>query len=460
MSRDTRLVLPVVLCATFMQLLDVTIVQVAIESIRHDLRADTGTLQLVLAGYTLTYACLLITAGRLGDRYGYRLLFVTGMSVFTVASVSCAAAPTAALLIVARLVQGAGSGLMAPQVLSLIQTALPERRRSHALGLFGATMGIASLTGPLLGGLLLKADLFGLGWRTIFLINVPVCLFALVGSIRLPTARAVADRRIDPTGVVLTTTGLGLLVLPLTIGAGAGWPIWTWLCLGASSVILAALVRTQLRSREPLLHPSVFQDHTARTGTLLVFAFNAGVPSFTYVLFLHLQSTLGYPPLEAALVSIPYPAAAVVGSRVSTRIAARFGIRLLTASATLLSLVTAALSTGAGDHRWALLLLLAVGGAALGAFTASVFSVVLSEVQPAAIGSTSGLLPTAQQLGGTAGVTLGGLVFTTSAPSTAFEHAMIYETIIFLASSVISVRLGRISATSGSHRAGAEIATG
>ncbi|WP_245718086.1 MFS transporter [Nocardia miyunensis] len=445
--RAHPLILPVVLTATFMQLLDVTIAQVALSSIQRDLRASQDILPLVLAGYTLSYGCLLITAGRLGDRYGYRRLYAVGMSLFTLASVACTAAPTASALVLARLVQGAGSGLMAPQVLSIIQTAVPAPRRPHALGLLGATMGVASLAGPLLGGILLGADLFGLGWRLIFLVNVPVGLLALAGSVLLPSTRATTRPRLDVVGATLAMTGLGLLVFPLSVGPDTGWPAWTWLCFGSAAVVLGLFVLTQFRHDEPLVHPSVFRDRIARSGILLVFVFNAGVPSFTYLLFLYLQSGLGFTPLAAALTSAPYPAAAVVGSRAAAALARRYRGTLLPASAVLLALAIATLTVviTRDGHRWAALPAMAVGGAAFGTFTASVFSLVLTDVKPGATGSASGLLPTAQQIGGTIGVSLAGLVFVLPAasPTAAFGHAMAYEIGVFLLTAVISLRLVR-----------------
>lgn len=443
MARRHPLVVPVVLIATFVQLLDVTIVQIAIPSIHRELGAGQGALELVLAGYTLAYACTLIPAARLGDRYGYRRLFIAGMTVFTVFSAACAVAPTAGVLVVARVAQGIGSGLMAPQVFSIIQIAVPHTRRPHAVSLLGATMGGASLVGPSLGGLLIGADLFGLGWRTIFLVNIPVGVVALVGSARIPGARAAGRPRIDGFGAVLIAIGLGLLIFPLAMGREFGWPIWTWLCLIAAGVIMAVFVRAQRRHSEPLLHPSVFRDPTARTAVLLVFVFNAGVPSFTYLLLLYLQSGAGYTPIAAALTGAPYAAAAVLGSRGAPRLARRLGVRLLTVATGLLALdmLIIAIVIGSTATRWLVLPLLAVGGASFGAFTASVFSLALARVRPEATGSASGLLPTAQQLGGSIGVTLAGLVYFAPAagPTAAFGHAMIYQAGIFVLAAVVSL---------------------
>ncbi len=432
--------LPVVLSATFVQLLNVTIAQVAAPAMQAGLGAGPGAVQLVLAGYTLTYACLLITAARLGDRYGYRRLFVIGTVVFTAGSVACACAPGAASLIAARLLQGAGSGLVAPQVLSIIRVAVAPERRPRALGLFGATMGVASLAGPLIGGLLLGADLPGLGWRAIFLVTVPVALASLAGASVLPRGRGAGGQRVDWAGAVLAMTGFGALILPLALGREAGW---TWAGLPVGAAALGGFAWTLTHRPDPLVHPSVFHDRTARSGVLLVFVFNAGVPSFTYLLFLHLQSVAGYSAVAAALVSAPFAAAAVLGSPSAPALSRLFGARLLTGASLALAGMTLvlALLIGLPGGRWAALPVLAVGGAAFGAFTASVFALVLAEVGEVAAGSAAGLLPTAQQLGGSIGVTAAGLVYFAPVGGAAFGRAMVYEAVVFGVTALISLRL-------------------
>lgn len=437
-----RFVLPAVLSATFVQLLNVTVAQVAAPAMQADLGAGPGAIQLVLAGYTLTYACLLITAARLGDRYGYRRLFVVGTVIFAAGSVACAAAPDAASLIVARLVQGAGSGLVAPQVLSIVQVAVPAARRARAMGLYGATMGVASLAGPLVGGLLIGADLFGLGWRPVFLVTVPVTLVSLAGATVLPRTRGAGGQRVDGVGAVLTTVGFGALVLPLALGREAGWPWWTWAGLAVAAAALGCFAATLRHRPDPLIHPSVLRDRTARWGVSLVFVFNAGVPSFTYLLFLHLQTALGYPAVSAALMSAPFAATAVLGSRVAPALSRRHGAAVLTVASLVLAGMAVALAplirTAAG--RWTAVPVLAAGGAAFGLFTTSVFALVLAKVDGAAAGSVSGLLPTAQQLGGSIGVTAAGLAYF-GLPGDAFSHAMTYEGAVFVITALISLRL-------------------
>ncbi|MFD8339528.1 MFS transporter [Streptomyces solisilvae] len=442
-----RFLLPVVLSATFVQLLNVTIGQIAAPAIQSGLGAGPGAVQLVLAGYTLAYACLLITAARLGDRYGYRRLFVLGTAVFTVGSLTCAAAPGAGWLVAARLVQGAGSGLVAPQVLSLIRTGVPPERRPRALALYGATMGVASLAGPLVGGLLLGADLFGLGWRAVFLVTVPVAIVSLAGAALLPRTHGADGQRVDWVGAALTTTGFGALVLPCALGREAGWPWWTWASFAVAAVTLTCFVLTLRHRPAPLVHASVLRDGTARRGVLLVFVFNAGVPSFTYLLFLHLQSALGYPVLSAALVSAPFAAAAVLGSHAAPALSRRLGPTVLTAAALVLAGMALALARliGTGPGRLVALPVLAAGGAAFGLFTAAVFALVLAGVRGPAADSVSGLLPTAQQLGGSLGVTTAGLAYFAPADgaNAAFGHAMAYEAAVFVLTALIALPLRR-----------------
>jgi MFS family permease len=439
-----RLVLPVVLSATFVQLFNVTVAQVAAPSIQAGLGAGPGAVQLVLAGYTLTYACLLIPAARLGERYGYRRLFVAGTVVFTAGSVTGACAPDTASLIAARLVQGAGSGLVAPQVLSLIQAATPATRRPRSLGLYGATMAVASLAGPLIGGLVLSADLFGLGWRPVMLLTVPVALASLAGATALPRIRGADGLRVDKLGALLVTMGAGALVLPLALGRETGWPWWTWAAFAVAVAALGYFVHSLPHRPDPLIHPAVLRDRSARRGTLLVFVFNTGVPSFTYLLFLHLQSAVGYSALAAALTSAPFAAAAVGGSA-APALTRRHGPTVLTVASLVLAGMCLALAplVGSAAGRQAALPVLAIGGAAFGAFTASVFTLVLAEVHGPAAGSVSGLLPTAQQLGGSIGVTAAGLAYYAPAADadTAFRHAMLYQVAAFTITALISLRL-------------------
>ncbi|WP_435060949.1 MFS transporter [Amycolatopsis thermoflava] len=429
----------VLLSGTFVQLMSVTVMQLAVPRIRHDLAAGSGAGQLALAGYTLTYACALITAARLGDRFGYRRLFVAGTAVFTLASLAAAAAPDVEWLVAARLVQGAGSGLVAPQILSLIQIAVPAGRRAAVLGRYGATMGIASLAGPLCCGVLLHFDPFGAGWRVALALPVPVGIAALALFRVLPAGRGpVVASRVDPVGAALSLAGLVLLVLPLTLGQDAAWPVWTWVSLVVALGLLAAFAASQRRVRHPLVHPAALAARTTRWGIGAVLLFNAGIPSFSLLLSLYLQGELHRDPLVTALTVAPYAVGALLGSGVAEAAARRFGAVALAAASAGLAVVSLLVIPALPAPAPVLWAVLGAGGFAFGVFTASAFSLVLQRVPADAASSVSGLLPTAQQLGGTVGVAVAGVVYTAGA----MGSAMVYEAVVFLLAALATARLG------------------
>ena len=433
----------VLLSGTFVQLMSVTVMQLAVPRIRHDLAAGSGAGQLALVGYTLTYACVLITAARLGDRYGYRRVFVAGTAVFTLASLGAAVAPDVGTLVVARLVQGAGSGLVAPQILSLVQTAVPADRRAGVLGRYGATMAVASLAGPLCCGVLLHWDPFGLGWRLALALPVPVGIVSLALVRILPGGRGPADAsRVDPVGATLSLTGLILLVLPLTLGQDAGWPAWTWASLALGLGLLAAFAAAQRRVRYPLVRPEALTASRTRWGIGAVFLFNAGIPSFSLLLSLHLQGALHRDPLVTAVTVAPYAVGALLGSAVAETAARRFGAAALAAASAGLaavSLLVIPVLAGPAPVLWTVL---GAGGFAFGVFTASAFSLVLNRVPVPVASSVSGLLPTAQQLGGTLGVALAGIVYAAGA----LDAAMGYEAVVFLLAAAATARLRKPAA--------------
>ncbi|GLY97281.1 MFS transporter [Actinoplanes sp. NBRC 103695] len=433
-----RLVLPVLLSGVFVQLISVTVMQIAVPAVSNELAAGSGAGRLVLAGYTLSYACTLITAARLGDRYGYRRIFVLGLVVFLAGAVTGAAAPNVAVLIGARLVQGLGSGLMAPQILSIIQIAFPPGRRARVMSAYGGTMAIASLAGPLLGGVVLDADVYGLGWRAAMLLAVPVAVAALVLSPVLPGgAAADTETRIDPAGVALSLAGLALLVLPLTLGQDAGWPPWAGAMGLTGLALLAVFAWYQRRARNPLVHPAALATRATRRGVALVLLFNAGVPSFTLVLSLYAQQVLGRDALAAALLMVPFAGGALVGSLGAGRVRRRLGKAALTISALVFGLIAipVAVTLGEPGREWALWASLVLGGMAFGVFTAQVFTEVLSGVPEAAVSSVSGLLPTAQQIGGTLGVAMIGVV-----SGNDLTKAMAYQLVILLLAALLADR--------------------
>src|SRR5580700_3733166 len=257
--------LPVLLAGTFMVVLDFFIVNVALPSMQRNLHAGTGAIEWVVAGFALTSAVFLITAARLGDRIGRRRTFSIGLGLFTLASAACGAAGTPTMLVIARLAQGVGAALVMPNVLSIINVTYTGADLPRALGIYGLVMGLAAACGQLIGGGLIQADVAGLGWRTCFLINVPVGIAALALAPRFVSeSRSERRGRLDPLGTLLLTAGLAAIVLPLVEGRQHGWPAWTWISLGCAPLLLLGFVAQQRRlarrDGEPLLAPAMFRE--------------------------------------------------------------------------------------------------------------------------------------------------------------------------------------------------------
>jgi MFS family permease len=253
--------LSVLMVGTFVIVLDFFIVNVALPSIQSSLHADGSDLEWVVAGYGLTFAVFLVAAGRIGDRIGRRRAFVLGLWLFVVTSALCGLAPNALVLVAGRFAQGLGAALISPSVLALLGVIYPGARRVRAITVYGVVMGLAAASGQVIGGLLISGDVAGIGWRAVFLINVPVGLIGLIVATRLlPESRAERARATDVVGVMLVTAALLALMLPLIQGNEAGWPIWTWLCLAAASVLMVAFVVSQNRRAAPWQIPTLRPD--------------------------------------------------------------------------------------------------------------------------------------------------------------------------------------------------------
>ncbi|NEB78119.1 MFS transporter, partial [Streptomyces sp. SID14478] len=333
--------LPIILIGTFVITLDVFIVNVAIPDLQRDLHASASAVEFVVAGYALAYAAGLITGGRLGDLYGRRRLFMIGVALFTLASAWAGAAPTAGQLVAARIAQGLASALMGPQVLAIIGVTYTGPARARAFNAFGLTMGLAGVFGQLIGGLLIHADIAGLGWRTCFLVNVPVGIAALVLAPRLiPESRAAGRSRIDPLGMIVVSAGLVAVVLPLTEGRERGWPLWTWLCLAASPLLLTAfgLLQRRLAARgaSPLVNPVLFRRRSFTVGVVTAVVYYSGMSSFFLVLALYLQRGVGLSALASGLVFLPLGVGFLVTSLTARKMAALLGRQVLAVGALVL----------------------------------------------------------------------------------------------------------------------------
>src|SRR2546429_2480689 len=240
-AASPRATLAIVLTGQFMALLDASVVNVAAPSIHASLHASGAGLQLVIAGYVITYAVLVVTGARLGDIVGHRTMFLFGVALFTLASLGCGLAGSTGLLVALRFVQGVGAAAMIPQVLSLIQRSFPGPARARPMRLYAAVLAGGAVAGQVVGGLLVSADLWGSTWRPVFLLNVPIGVVLLIaGSRLLPRGRGEPGRGLDPAGLVILTPAVLALVLPLVLGQSEHWPAWGWACLAASTAGFAA----------------------------------------------------------------------------------------------------------------------------------------------------------------------------------------------------------------------------
>lgn len=414
-------VLAITLSAVFMQLLDTTITMVAVPSMQADLDASYGEIQLVVAGYLLAFACVLVTGGRLGDTYGRKRMFLWGMVGFTLASAACGGAPDALTLNLARVVQGVSSGLMFPQVLGIIQVIFSKAERPKALTFYGATIGLATILGPVTGGTLIDLDIAGSDWRGIFYINLPIGLAALVfGARMIPESKAPQAARIDIAGAVLLTVGLFLLVLPLVIGRDHGWPAWSFICMSTSPFVLGAFYvyergRTA-RDAHPLVNTDLFRQRPFTIGLVACLVFFTGIPSFFMILLMTLQAGLGYSPVKAGMVTLGFALALAMGSARSAVAARHLGTRVLAVGCVLmlvgqLSVIGVLHWADADLEGWMLLVPLFVAGLGGGLFVAPVTSVVLAGIEAKDAGSASGILATAQEVGMAIGIAVVGVIF-------------------------------------------------
>lgn len=408
------------LIGAFLPMTDFFIVNVALPTIDTDLRASGGMLQLVVAGYAVAYAVLLVVGGRVGDALGRRRMFIGGMAAFTLTSLLCGLAPDAGTLVAARLAQGAASAMMFPQVLSTIQATASGERRSRALGYYGATGGIAVVVGQLAGGLLVSANLAGTSWRPIFLVNVPVGLLGLVLARRtLPETRSAFPAAVDVAGTSLLGATLCCLLVPLTEGRALGWPLWTLAMLAASPLTAAGFIvaerRVERRGAMPLVPMAVVRLPSVRRGLSVAIPFFAGFGAFMFVYALVAQEGARLGALTTGLTLVPMAVSFLVASVSMPRLVARYGRSVLTAGAGIqligmLSLATALLTGWPHPAPWALAVGSLVCGAGQGLVMTPLFRIVLSEVPRQLAGVGSGVLATTQQTALALGVaTLGSL---------------------------------------------------
>jgi EmrB/QacA subfamily drug resistance transporter len=449
----------VMMVAALMDLIDATIVNVALPTIRRDLSASGPAIEWVVSAYLLAFAAALITAGRVGDMIGRKRLFLIGVVTFGLASLACGIARSPGELIAARAVAGTAAAIMIPQVLATFRTIFAGRERGAAFGLYGAMGGIATAGGLLLGGVLTSANVFGWGWRTIFAVNIPVALATLVAAIVVvPETRSARPQRPDLTGMALIAAGLVAIVYPLLEGQALGWPAWSFGCLAAGAAAIAWVAgsgrsgRRQRSGVAPLLPAGLLRRPAFTAGLLVQLAFAAGLQGFSLILALWLQSGQHYSPVRAGVTTVAFSVGAFLTAGLSIQLAARLGRTILVAGALMMAggmygVLIAAQHSATGVDPWQLVPGLVVAGAGLGFLVVPLINVVLAAAPAELAGGASGVFNTAQQLGGAIGVAVTGSVFFarlgTAGFTAAFTHAVPLAIGAFAVCAVLSLVLPR-----------------
>ncbi len=415
------LALAVLLIASFMNLIDVTIVNVAIPSMQQDLGANASQIEWVIAAYVLAFALGLLPFGRLGDIVGRTRMFLIGVGAFSAASAFCGLAPSIEWLIAARTVQGLAGAMMTPQVLAIATVTFPPEERGQSFSLFGLAAGLAAVAGPIVGGLLIGADLGGLDWRPIFLVNVPVGIVAVVlGWFIIPRPPGHPELRNDYAGIALFAAAMLALVYPLIEGRSVDWAPWTWELMGLAAVLLVLFVLWERRmarlGRPQLLSYSLITNGNFLLGAGITTIFASGIPGFFMVISIMLQVGFGFSPIESGLTNTPFS----VGVLLVSLVAGRFGSSYLRTRVALaagmlvvgiawLHVIIARLGDSI-DH-WSFLPPLLLAGLGLGLGFSALFQTVLNGIPARDAGAAAGSLQAFQQVGGSIGVALVGQIF-------------------------------------------------
>jgi EmrB/QacA subfamily drug resistance transporter len=406
--------------AQFMFVVDAFIVNVAIPSIRADLTATGSQIEAVVAVYQIAYATLLITGGRLGDIYGRKRLFLVGLLGFTAASLWCGIASSALTLIAARGAQGAAAALMVPQVLASIQSLFPTEERARAFGVFGIALGLGGAVGLMLGGWLVSLDFHGLGWRSAFLVNLPVGILTAAGATGLvPALETPTQARLDLPGVGILVTATLLILGPILFGQDLGWPWWGWSVLAIGFTVLAAFLQVEntigQHGGDPLLNVAMLRDSALLVGLGATFSFYIGVTSFLLVLTLFLQNGLGFSALKAGLASGPLAIAFLISSRIGVRISMPKVPGMMMAGCGFLAIALACLAAlVCVIPNPSILVLagpLALYGFGQGLVMAPLVNTVLAKATRVPAGAASGVLITTQQIAGATGIGLIGSIY-------------------------------------------------
>ncbi|OKI41234.1 MFS transporter permease [Streptomyces sp. TSRI0281] len=456
------LILVVMIVAEVMDLLDASIVNVAGPALEESLGASSVGLQWVIGGYALTLGAGLVLGGRLGDRYGRRRMFLIGLAAFTLSSLLCALSPNIESLVAFRLLQGTAGAMLLPQGLGLLRENFSGAELTKVFAIFGPVLGLGGIIGPVLGGFLIEGDFLGLGWRSVFLVNLPIGLAALALAAKfVPKKQGDRTVRVDMVGAGLVVVSCALMVLPLNQGQEDGWPLWTWLCMAASIVGFSLFAlqqrRTAAAGREPLVTPGLLRKPAFTVGLGGIALFFGGLIGTQLVLTLFLQIGRHFSAGDAGLGNLPLAVGTAIGGAVSGAfLADKIGRKVLQvgplvqlAGAALLWFELDRLSAGSFSI-WDIAPGVAVAGIGAGMVIAALFSFILAAVDDDEIGSASGVLSAVQAIGGSIGVAIFGSVFFAQAKTgdftAGFHHALIVQACLlaaFLAITFLLPKKGR-----------------
>ncbi|MGO8959928.1 MAG: MFS transporter [Streptosporangiaceae bacterium] len=424
----------IVLVGAFMALLDTTIVNVALPSIRTGLHASSASLEWIVSGYALAYGLALVPGGRAGDRFGHKQLFLIGLTIFTLASVGCGISQTAGQIVAARIVQGLGAGLFYPAISATIQHAFTGPARSKAFGVLGAVIGVSTAMGPLLGGLIIAGAGTDTGWRWVFLVNLFIGAAAIpLAALRLPRTVSRTNRGFDPVGLLLLTGGLLLLLIPLTEGQQDGWPTWIWISFGCCAVVFSVLayweLRTDNRGGDALLKPGLLRQTSFSAGAIFAIVFFGGFSSIFFTMSILWQEGLAHSALITGLVIAPYSVGTLVTAANSHKLSARLGRMVLVTGCSLLiaglAMVILVIHLNTADvHGWALIGPLLLAGLGTGMTIAPNQDFVLATVPRQEAGTAAGILGTSQRLGTAIGIAVIGTVLFGSLKVVPGPHAV------------------------------------
>jgi len=458
-SKPSAFALMILLLGGFITVFDLFVVNVAIPSMQADLGVGFSDIGFVIAGYELAFGVLLIASGRLGDRHGRRRLFILGMLGFSITSFLCGIAPNASSLIAARLLQGAAGAILFPQVYALLHVMYDDISRRRVFGLLGMTLGLAAIAGQVLGGFIIESDLLGLGWRIIFLINLPIGIIAVLFAQIIPESKSPHALDVDWSGIGLATIGLLLLLLPLLEGPNIGWPLWTWISLAASILLLTTFLIWEhvvaKRNGNPAIDLALFRNAGFSIGSLVVLLIYSTATSLFLCFALLVQSGLGLTPFEAGTLFAPASLGFIAASLLAPKLVAHFGNMSIAVGTMIYAIGIGWLIITASnlDHQSEILIFLSpliLFGFGQGLSMTPLLNLVIGYAEEHHVGMAAGFISTMQQVGGALGVAIVGIFFVTvlnsdanqstsqtSQYADAFSSAMIYNLIAVMIATIL-----------------------